>query len=185
VDQLGYALNFVSGSLQVDQKPLTITANDMTKGYGSLDMLTFGYSALASGDIIGNVLGGSLTRAPGESIGGPYAVTQGSLAVTDSNYNTLLTFNPGTLQIVPLVEPWQPTSLFTQTGTTLPPTLPNSMVAQIDSQQARPLTAYASNDGSSGEITQQWGSGNGPAVTILDGGVRMPDDRDDERKDRQ
>jgi hypothetical protein len=81
---------------------------------------------------------------------------------------------------VPLVEPWQPATQVTPTSSTIPPSLP-SLVAEIDSQQAQSPTVYRDNRDTSGEITQQWGFGNGPAVTILDGGVRMPDDR----KDRQ
>jgi hypothetical protein len=160
---------------------LTVAANNVYKSFGAPDNLTYSVTGLASGDTTSSVISGSLIRNSGEDVGVTYTVTQGTLAA-NSNYN--MTFANGTLQIVPLVEPWQPTTLFTQTGTTLPPTLP-SQLAQLDSQQARPLTAYASNDGSPGEITQQWGSGNGPAVTIVDGGVRMPDDKDDERKDRR
>ena len=161
-----------------------VTANDVTKGYGASDNLTFSYSGLASGDTIGNVLSGSLARVGGEDIGGPYTVTQGTLAVIDSNY-IFGTFNPGSLTIVPLVEPWQPTSLFTQAGTTLPSTLPANLVAEIDSRHTKPLTAYASNE-YSGEVTQKWGIGNsGPVVTIFDGGIRLPDDMDDGIKDRQ
>jgi hypothetical protein len=173
-----------TGPASITAAPLTVTAKDVTKGYGAPDNLTYSVSGLVGGDTTSGVFSGALNRTPGESLGN-YTVNSGNLA-PNSNYayNALTNFTPGSLQIVPLVEPWQPTTLFTQTGSTLPPTLP-SQPAQLDGQQARPLTVYASNDGSSGEITQQWGSGNGPAVTILDGGVRMPDDRDDERKDRQ
>jgi hypothetical protein len=105
------------------------------------------------------VLGGSLARASGESIG-DYAINSGSLALTDSNYT--LAFAPGTplLKIVPLVVPWQPTTLFAQAGAAPAPMLPSQLALLAP-----------------GAITSQWGSGNGPALTIVAGGVCMPDDR--------
>ena len=160
---------------------LIITANDLYKGYGASDpLLTYNSSGLVIGDTIGSALIGSLIRVSGENIG-MYAINQGTL-VGNSNYS--LSFTPGSLRIVPLVESGQPTTLFTQTGSTLSSTLPR-LFAQIDGQQAQRLTKYAINGDLSGEITKQWRFGNGLAVTILDGGVRMPEATDDERNGRQ
>jgi hypothetical protein len=106
-----------------------------------------------------------------------YAVNQGSLAVADGNY-TLAVFNPGSLKIVPLVEPWQPTTLFAQAGTAPAPMLP-SQLALLDSQQDQPRSVHTFKADSPGTITWLLGSGNGPAVSIVAGGVCMPDDTAD------
>jgi hypothetical protein len=86
--------------------------------------------------------------------------------------------------IEPLVEPFQPTTLFTQAADAMPSPI-TSQLAQVDSQQALSLTSFGNDYSTSGEISQLWGNGNGPAVTILDGGVRMPGARDEEGKDLQ
>jgi hypothetical protein len=176
VDQLGYGLSFASGSLTVNQKPVSVTADNVIKGFGTPDNLSYSTTALASGDTTSTVLSGSLARTSGESVG-LYTVNQGSLAVADSNYN-LAGFNPGSLKIVPLVEPWQPTTLFAQAGTVPSPVLP-SQLALLDSQQDQPRSVHTFKADSPGTITWLLGSGNGPAVSIVAGGVCMPDDTAD------
>jgi hypothetical protein len=171
---LGYGLTLVNGTLTVNQKTLTVTANNVIKGFGTPDNLTYSTTALASGDTTSTVFSGSLIRTSGESIG-LYTVNQGSLAVADSNY-TLAVFNPGSLKIVPLVEPWQPTTLFTQAATAPPSPMLPSQLALLGSQQDQARSVHTLKADSHGEITQQWDSGNGPVVTIGDGGVCMPTD---------
>jgi hypothetical protein len=175
-----------TGAASITTRTLTVTPNNVFKGYGALDNLSYSVSGVQPGDTQSNVISGNLSRAPGENVGS-YAISNGTVAVTDSNYsyNYLTDFTTGKfLTIVPLTEPWQPTTLFTQAGTSPTSTL-NSQLAQIDSQQSQPLTVYQSKDVTYKDIPH-WDSGNGPAVTILDGGVRMPDDNTDEnRKDQQ
>ena len=81
-----------------------------TKEYGSADpALTFVVSGVGGGlvapDTQATAFTGSLTRAAGETLaGGPYAITQGTLAPT-SNYS-LLNFNNGELTITAKAATW-------------------------------------------------------------------------------
>ena len=78
-----YDLTFVGANLTINKRPITITADAKSKIYGDADpaptyLLTSG--SLKSGDSII----GALARATGESVG-TYAITQGTLAVSDGN----------------------------------------------------------------------------------------------------
>jgi len=100
----GYALAFnAAGQLTVGQRPIAVTADNQSKVYGSPDpglTFTVGGSGLAGSDSIGSVFAGALTRAPGETVpGGPYAITQGTLAA-NANY-TITLFSNGQLVITP------------------------------------------------------------------------------------
>jgi hypothetical protein len=100
----GYAMAFdPAGQLTVGQRPITVTADNQSKIYGSPDpalAFSVGGSGLAGGDTIGSVFGGALTRAAGETVlGGPYAITQGTLA-PNPNY-TITAFGNGQLAITP------------------------------------------------------------------------------------
>ncbi|MEX0744164.1 MAG: MBG domain-containing protein, partial [Phycisphaeraceae bacterium] len=93
-----YTISYVSGTLGVTPAPLMVTADAKSKLFGTIDPpLTFGVAGLVNNpalgvvDTAGSVLSGALTRVPGESaLGGPYAITQGSLAA-NSNYNIAFT----------------------------------------------------------------------------------------------
>jgi protocatechuate 3,4-dioxygenase beta subunit len=91
-----YVVSYKKGTLAVTRRPLTVTAADKTKVYGSVDpALT--HSITAGSLVGGDSLSGSLTRAAGESVaGGPYAITQGTVAAS-ANYD--LTFVAGQLTI--------------------------------------------------------------------------------------
>ena len=88
-----YLLTYVGNNLGITPAALNVAANPQSKVYGTIDpALTFSVTglvnnpALGIADTAGNVLSGALTRVPGETVlGGPYAITQGSLAV-NSNY---------------------------------------------------------------------------------------------------
>jgi hypothetical protein len=96
-----YTLAFTGNSLTITPATLHIAADARTKVYGSADpALTYTVTAadLKNGDT-SSVVSGSLTRAAGETVaGGPYAITQGTLAVS-SNYT--LTFTGNSLTITP------------------------------------------------------------------------------------
>jgi hypothetical protein len=91
-----YNISFVASALTITPRPITITANPQTKVVGSPDpVLTYSISA---GSLVGtDALTGSLTRAPGESVGS-YPITQGSLT---AGTNYLVTFVGATLTITP------------------------------------------------------------------------------------
>ena len=93
----GYATNFNSGLLTVTPKPITVTADKQSKGYGSVDPLLT-CQVTAGGLVESDSLAGALTRATGETVAaGPYTIGQGSLA----NGNYTITFNNGELTINP------------------------------------------------------------------------------------
>ncbi|MCR4647116.1 MAG: MBG domain-containing protein [Oscillospiraceae bacterium] len=88
--------NYFGGSAEtqftIAKKPLTITANNAEKIYGTEDPeLTYAEITLVGKD----TLNGALEREEGNAVG-EYAITQGSLSAGD-NYD--ITFVPGTLTI--------------------------------------------------------------------------------------
>jgi filamentous hemagglutinin family protein len=102
-----YTITYVNGTLGVTPVSLMATANTQSKVYGTIDpTLTFSVTGLVNNpalgvvDTAGAVFSGALTRASGETVlGGPYAITQGTLAA-NSNY-TLRGFTGNTLTITP------------------------------------------------------------------------------------
>ena len=82
-------------SVTISKAPITVTADAKTKEYSAADPeLTYKVTAgtLASGDSFS----GALARTAGESVGGPYAINQGTLSA-GSNYT--LTFVGANLTI--------------------------------------------------------------------------------------
>ena len=73
-----YTLTFVGATLTITPRPITVTADILSKVYGDSDpMLTYTVTSgsLASGD----TFTGAMVREPGENVGA-YAVSQGDLA---------------------------------------------------------------------------------------------------------
>jgi hypothetical protein len=89
-----YVLTFVGAELTITARPITVTADAMTKVYGESDpTLTF---RITSGSLaFSDVFSGAMTRDAGENVGS-YAISQGDLALS-SNY--ILTFAGGNLTI--------------------------------------------------------------------------------------
>jgi filamentous hemagglutinin family protein len=95
-----YTLGFTGNALTVTPAALHVIANPQSKIFGTSDpALTFGVAGLVNNPALGindtaaTVLSGALTRAPGESaLGGPYAITQGSL-LANGNYTLGYTRN--------------------------------------------------------------------------------------------
>ncbi len=109
-----YTIDFTPSTLTINPASLTVTANPQTKVYGSADpSLTYTATGLINttgdgvtiADTAGTVLTGHLVRAAGETVsGGPYAITQGTLAA-NSNYTihftgSALYITPATMTIV-------------------------------------------------------------------------------------
>ncbi len=97
-----YSLSVTPGvKFEITPRPITVTADNKTKVYGDLDpglTFTIGGSGLAYSDNQSNSFTGTLARATGESVlGGPYAITQGTLT-SNSNYK-ITSFTPGQLTI--------------------------------------------------------------------------------------
>ncbi|WP_017664216.1 MBG domain-containing protein [Porphyrobacter sp. AAP82] len=93
-----YTLSFVDGQLAVTPRPITVTADILSRIYGNANpALTF--TVGGQGLVNGDQLGGSLATTAGLTSGiGNYAITQGSL-VASSNYD--LTFVGGQLTVTP------------------------------------------------------------------------------------
>jgi hypothetical protein len=88
-----YAVSFTGADLAITKKVVTVSAKAQSKTYGDPDpSLTYDVSGLEGSD----VLTGSLSRIPGETVG-EYAIGQGSLA--SSNY--AIGFTGSTLAIAP------------------------------------------------------------------------------------
>ena len=88
-----YTISYTGSNLGITPAILTVLANAQTKVYGATDpALTFSVTGLVNNPALGiadtadSVFSGALTRVPGETVlGGPYAITQGTLT-TNSNY---------------------------------------------------------------------------------------------------
>ncbi|NML74177.1 filamentous hemagglutinin N-terminal domain-containing protein [Rhizobium sp. S-51] len=94
--QFGYDITFVSGSLTITQRALTVTADNQSMTAGTaVPALTYTVGGL--GLVGGDSLTGALsTSASSTSVSGSYAITQGTLAAS-ANY--ALTYTGGTLTV--------------------------------------------------------------------------------------
>lgn len=94
----GYQFTFAPGVLNVTPRPLTVTANNLSRLYGNANpALTFTVGGL--GLVNGDQLAGALSTTAGVTTGvGNVAITQGTLAAS-ANY--ALTFVAGQLAITP------------------------------------------------------------------------------------
>ncbi|HET9713086.1 MAG TPA: MBG domain-containing protein, partial [Pyrinomonadaceae bacterium] len=95
----GFNASSGTGTLTINKRAITITADPQTKVYGNADpSLTY---QITSGSLaFSDTIVGTLVRAAGENVG-TYAITQGTLAISDgnggNNYN--LTFVGANLTI--------------------------------------------------------------------------------------
>ena len=78
-----YNITFIPANLTISQRPVTVTAADKTKVFGSTDpSLTY---SVTTGSLVGSdSFSGGLSRVSGENVG-TYAINQGTLA--NSNYD--------------------------------------------------------------------------------------------------
>ncbi len=98
LSEQGYSFTFVPGTLTITPRPITVTANDLSRIYGNANpALTF--TVGGEGLVNGDQLSGALATAAGQTTGvGTFAITQGSLV---ANANYVLTFVNGELTITP------------------------------------------------------------------------------------
>lgn len=96
LSEQGYQFTFSPGVLSITPRPITVTANDLSRIYGNANpALTFtvGGDGLVNGDL----LTGALATIAGQTTGiGNYLITRGTLAASD---NYLVTFVNGQLTI--------------------------------------------------------------------------------------
>ena len=89
-----YLITFVSGTLTIELRSVTITADAKSKQYGQADpALT--YQVTTGSLIVGDSISGALARNSGSGVGS-YTITQGSLSLS-ANYN--LTFVSANLSV--------------------------------------------------------------------------------------
>ena len=93
--QQGYLISYGAGTVTIDPRPITVTADAKDKVYGQADP-TLSYQVTAGNLVGSDVLSGSLSRATGEDVG-DYAISAASL----SNGNYLITAQDSTLTIDP------------------------------------------------------------------------------------
>ena len=92
-----YAISYTGANLSVTARPITVTADSLTKHYGA-SIPTLTYTVGGDGLVNGDTLSGALaTTATASSDVGTYDITQGTLAAS-SNY-TITKFTPGTLTV--------------------------------------------------------------------------------------
>ncbi len=99
-----YNVTYVNGSLTVNQKALSITANNLSKAYGdtvSFAGTEFAADGLANGDTVTTVVLGSAGAAADAAVdGGPYRiVASGAVGMGLDNYN--ITYVNGSLTVNP------------------------------------------------------------------------------------
>jgi len=93
--------NLVDGTLTINQRPITVTADAKSKTYGNVDpTLTY---QVTSGTLVNSDTLGAMTRAAGENVGS-YTIDASALA----NGNYLITANNGTLSITPATLTYTP-----------------------------------------------------------------------------
>ncbi len=92
-----YDISCVEGSLSIEKKALTITAEDKSKSYGEDDPeFTVSYNGFVTGEDESNLSGTlSITREPGEDVGTYEIIPSG---LTSTNYEII--FENGVLSII-------------------------------------------------------------------------------------
>ena len=146
-----YNLVFTGGTLTIDPKELTVTANNLSKAFGAGDpTLTYVATGFAFGDGY-SVFSNSLVRDAGESVG-TYTIGQGSLS---AGVNYSIVFNDGEFTIVSAAV--TPTFAWSCTG-----------VKQFSGDQFKFCVATAVDPGTGAEVpgTMSYSSSNTNVFTV-------------------
>jgi len=134
-----YAITYTDGTLTIDQRPITVTADAKTKTVGATDpVLTYTAEAAAGnrGLVAGETLSGSLSRVSGENMGS-FAIQQGTLTDTN-NASYALTFIAANLEITPAPAPSPAIITMAQEAarTVVQATAANAAIGTIQTPQA-------------------------------------------------
>ncbi|UCS92362.1 gliding motility-associated C-terminal domain-containing protein [Echinicola marina] len=109
-----YTISYVNGNFEITQASLTVSADDQSKVYGTVDpILSYTASGFVNGDDDG-ILTGGLSRAAGEDIG-VYAINLGSLSAGD-NYNIVYQAASLTILARKIEEVYEPTAVTVDWG---------------------------------------------------------------------
>ncbi|MEQ9105918.1 MAG: MBG domain-containing protein, partial [Limnobacter sp.] len=93
VSDMGYQFSTQNGTLSIDQRAITVSADAKSKVYGNVDP-TLTYSVNSGNLVNGDTLNGALNRTVGENVG-TYTIDASAL----QNGNYLITAQNGTLSI--------------------------------------------------------------------------------------
>lgn len=100
-----YEISYVGGNLSVTPRAITVTANDLSRAYGTANP-SLTYTISGAGLINGDTLAGELATTAGKVSGaGEYAISQGTLA----NENYAIGFVGGVLTVTGGATPPTPT----------------------------------------------------------------------------
>jgi len=129
-----YLVTFVDGVLTITPRPITVTADNLTKVGGTQDP-NFTFAVSGDGLVNGDQLSGGLTRDPGEAPG-PFAIRQGTLG----NPNYAITYVGGVLTI---------------TAPPTPPEITNPSSIAVTSAPAETASAEAAADAEADEDSSE------------------------------
>ncbi len=156
-----YMMSFTGSALTITQAALSVAANPQTKVFGTADpaltdtvagLVDTTVDGVAIDDTAATVLSGQLARAAGETVaGGPYTITQGTLA-SDDNY--MMQFTGSTLTITPatpLVTVSAPSGTYTGAAIAATATVTGvSGTATPDLEGVMPTLTYYAGSGTLG-----------------------------------
>ncbi|MBA4109076.1 MAG: hypothetical protein C0487_05740 [Leptothrix sp. (in: Bacteria)] len=163
-NQQGYLISYGAGTVTIDPRPITVTADSLSKTQGGTDpSLTY---QLTAGTLVdGDVLSGSLSRAPGEDAGN-YAISAAAL----SNGNYLITTQNGMLTILQRLftqSPEQQAAVATVQASALPANTPGTPTAHI------PMNFNSATPPSPAKLA------------VIAGGIKLPPQADAALADRK
>jgi filamentous hemagglutinin family protein len=124
-----YSISYVNGALNITPAALTVTAQDVSKVYGQVPVLTgFTTTALVNGETVGSVtLSSSGQPASAGVAGSPYVITpSNAVGGTFAPGNYSISYINGALTVVPpvIVPPVEPPVLPPVEPPVLPPVVP-------------------------------------------------------------
>ncbi|PMR76762.1 GLUG motif-containing protein, partial [Billgrantia endophytica] len=161
--QQGYDLIVDEGTLTIDPRPITVSADDLAKVYGEADP-TLTWQVTEGNLVFDDSLSGSLSRDAGENVGG-YTIGQGSL----EHGNYAITFDEGVLTItaIPTPEP-EPTP---DPGAAV---MPPGYLAALGSAHTQARTQAEEQDRAGGDIDTRLPAGDeegeaGGLYRVVDG----------------
>ncbi|MBQ6503052.1 MAG: Cna B-type domain-containing protein [Flexilinea sp.] len=152
-----YKISYISGTLEVKPRPVTVTADSFTKEFGQLDPI---FTAQVAGTLNGDTVDYTLTREAGEDAG-VYPITATG-AERQGNY--IVSYYPGTLTIVYNPAAYTVSKVWNDDG---------------NRDGIRPVSLSVSLVGSDGSVrTRRLTEANGWTATITDlplyaGGIRI------------
>ena len=175
-----YTIEYVAGHLAVTPAPLTISADNLSKVYGSaLPSLTATYTGLVNGDTSASLIGlpNLSTTARSSSNAGTYPITVSGPAST----NYTIAFTPGVFTITPAILTVTPINVVKPYGTPIPPLKLNysgfvngDTQANLTTPEVASTTATKSSTFGTYPITVSGGSSPNYTIVNAQGTLTIP-----------